>query len=68
MGLVVGLVLFSDCDRCGRRPLGCGSLLSVFFFSLLFALSSLFYRRRSGLFVSVLVVIFYCGSGFIFRL
>ena len=24
MGLVVGLILFSDCDRRGRRPLGCG--------------------------------------------
>ena len=48
---IVGPVLFSDCDRRGRRPLGYGSLLSVFF-PLLFALSSLFYRRRSG-----------CGSG-----
>ena len=35
MGLVVGVVLFSYCDRRGRRPLGCGSLLSVFFFPLL---------------------------------
>ena len=25
MGLVVGLILFSDCDRRGRRRLGCGS-------------------------------------------
>ena len=27
----MGPVLFSDCDRRGRRPLGYGSLLSVFF-------------------------------------
>ena len=32
---IVGLVLFSDCDRRGRRHLGCGSLLSGFFFPLL---------------------------------
>ena len=31
----MGLVLFSDCDRRGRRCLGCGSLLSGFFFPLL---------------------------------
>ena len=32
VGLVVVLVLFSDCDRRGRRRLGCGSLLSGLFF------------------------------------
>ena len=32
MGLVVGLILFSDCDRRGRRPLGCGSGFFFFFF------------------------------------
>ena len=62
MGLVVGLVLFSDCDRCGRRPLGCGSLLSSFFFPFWFA-SSLFYRRPLVVFVSILVVISDYGSG-----
>ena len=56
MGLVVGLILFSACDRRGRRPLGCGSLLSGFF-SPFGSLCPLFYRRRSSSFVSVLVVI-----------
>ena len=59
---IVGLVLFSDCDRHGRRPLGCGSLLSGFFFPFWFA-SSLFYRRPLVVFVSILVVISDCGSG-----
>ena len=71
MGLVVGLVLFSDCDRRGHRPLGCGSFLSGFFSPFWFA-SSLFYRRPLVVFVSVLVVISDCGSGygsgFIFQL
>ena len=31
MGLVVGLVVISDCDQRGRGPLGCGSLLSVLY-------------------------------------
>ena len=31
VGLVVGLVVISDCDRRGRRSLGCGSLLSVLY-------------------------------------
>ena len=62
MGLVVGLILFSDCDRRGRRPLGCRSLLSGFFSPFWFA-SSLFYRRPLVVFVSVLVVISDCGSG-----
>ena len=62
MGLVVVLVLFYDCDRRGRRRLGCGSLLSGLFFPFWFA-SSLFYRRPLVFFVSVLVVISDCGSG-----
>ena len=62
MGLVVGLVLFSDCDRRERRRLSSGSLLSGFFFPFWFA-SSLFYRRPLVVFVSVLVVISDCGSG-----
>ena len=64
MGLVVGLILFSDCDQRGRRPLGCGS---GFFFPFWFA-SSLFYRRPLVVFVSVLVVISDCGSGCRFAL
>ena len=59
---IVGLVLFSDCDRRGRRRLGCGSLLSGFFSPFWFA-SSLFYWRPLVVFVSILVVIFDCGSG-----
>ena len=55
----MGLILFSDCDRRGRRRLGCGSGL---FFPFWFA-SSLFYRRPLVVFVSVLVVISDCGSG-----
>ena len=62
VGLVLVLVLFSDCDRRGRRRLGCGSLLSGLFFPFWFA-SSLFYRRPLVVFVSVLVVISDCGSG-----
>ena len=62
VGLVVVLVLFSDCDRRGRRRLGCGTLLSDLFFPFWFA-SSLFYWRPLVVFVSVLVVISDCGSG-----
>ena len=62
VGLVLVLVLFSDCDRRGRRRLGCESLLSGLFFPFWFA-SSLFYRRPLVVFVSVLVVISDCGSG-----
>ena len=62
VGLVVGLVLFSDCDRRERRRLSSGSLISGFFFPFWFA-SSLFYRRPLVVFVSVLVVISDCGSG-----
>ena len=28
---IVGLVVIFDCDRCGRRSLGCGSLLSILY-------------------------------------
>lgn len=31
MGLVVGLVVVFNCDRRGRRSLGCGSLHSVLY-------------------------------------
>ena len=31
VGPVVGLVVISDCDRCGRRSLGCGFLLSILY-------------------------------------
>ena len=31
VGLVIGLVVISDCDRRGHRSLGCGSLLSVLY-------------------------------------